>query len=103
MGHTAKGEWYLLATMAERMGVKQLRDTLTATIRRVRAGETIEVTHQDVVVAVLSPVDNDRISRLVASGEVALPTEPMGPFRLHPVTGPMSASEAIEEDRAESR
>jgi antitoxin (DNA-binding transcriptional repressor) of toxin-antitoxin stability system len=40
----------------ERIGIRELRDTLTATIRRVRAGETFEVTHDGVPVALLAPV-----------------------------------------------
>ena len=90
-----------MVTMATRMGVRQLRDTLTATIRRVQQGETIEVTHHGSPVAVLSPVPSDRIERLVASGEVTR-GEPLDrPLRRYPVTGGLSASQAIEDDRAE--
>jgi prevent-host-death family protein len=87
--------------MATRMGIRQLRDTLPATIRRVQRGETIEVTHHGAPVAVLAPLPADRIERLVASGEVT----GGGPLdverRRYPVTGPVSASRAIGEDRAE--
>jgi prevent-host-death family protein len=87
--------------MATRMGVRQLRDTLTSTIRRVQQGETIEVTHHGSPVAVLSPLPADRIERLVASGEVSR-GEPLDrPLRRFPVTGSASASQAIEDDRAE--
>jgi prevent-host-death family protein len=83
------------------MGIRQLRDTLTATIRRVQRGETIEVTHHGSPVAVLAPLPEDRIERLVAGGDVT-PGEPVGrPLRRHPVVGDLSASEAIEDDRAE--
>jgi prevent-host-death family protein len=83
------------------MGIRQLRDTLTATIRRVQRGETIEVTHHGAPVAVLAPLAADRIGRLVAGGEVT-PGKPLErPLRRHPVTGPLSASQAIEDDRAE--
>jgi prevent-host-death family protein len=83
------------------MGIRQLRDTLTATIRRVQRGETIEVTHHGAPVAVLAPVPADHIERLVASGEVT-PGRPLDrPLRRYPVTGMLSASQAIEEDRAE--
>jgi prevent-host-death family protein len=91
----------LVVTMATRMGVRQLRDTLTATIRRVQQGETIEVTHHGSPVAVLSPLPADRIERLVASGEVSR-GEPLDrPLRRFPVTGSARASQAIEDDRAE--
>jgi antitoxin (DNA-binding transcriptional repressor) of toxin-antitoxin stability system len=87
--------------MATRMGIRELRDTLTATIRRVRMGETIEVTHHGALVALLAPVPRDRIDRLVAAGEVAPGTPLTQPPRRFPVTGEQTASQAIEDDRAE--
>jgi prevent-host-death family protein len=83
------------------MGIRELRDTLTQTIRRVQRGETIEVTHHGAPVAVLAPVAADRIDRLVAAGEVA-PGRPLDrlPQRF-PITGERTASQALEEDRAE--
>jgi len=86
--------------MATSMGIRQLRDSLTATIRRVQRGETIEVTHHGSPVAVLSPVSGDRIQRLVAAGDVTPATPLDGRLDRFPVTGAMSASEAIEDDRA---
>jgi prevent-host-death family protein len=87
--------------MATRMGIRQLRDHLTATIRRVRAGETIEVTHDGEPVAVLSPYRRDRIEELVATGRIRPATRPLYPLPDPlPITGPMTASEALEEDRA---
>jgi prevent-host-death family protein len=83
------------------MGVRELRDHLTATLRRVRAGETIEVTHHGAPVAILAPVPADRIDQLVAGGDVALGKPLRGPLRRYTVTGETSASQAIEEDRAE--
>ena len=86
--------------MATRMGVRELRDSLTSTLRRVRAGETVEVTHHGEPIAVLSPVRADRIGRLVARGDVT-PGEPLArPLRRFPVTGELNASQAIEDDRA---
>jgi len=96
-----RSRWYDVDTMATRMGIRQLRDSLTATIRRVRTGETIEVTHHGAPVAVLSPVPAGRIDRLVAAGDVT-PGEPLArPLRRFPVTGEMTASQAVEHDRAE--
>lgn len=87
--------------MATQMGIRELRDTLTATVRRVQRGETIEVTHHGRPVAVLAPLPAGRIERLVAGGDVT-PGGPVGRARRrHPVTGEMSASQAIEVDRAE--
>ena len=87
--------------MATRMGIRELRDNLTSTIRRVRKGETIEVTHHGAPVAVLAPVPAGRIDRLIASGDVT-PADPLArrPGRF-PVTGELTASKAIEDDRAE--
>jgi prevent-host-death family protein len=87
--------------MATKMGIRQLRDTLTATIRRVQRGETIEVTHHGSPVAVLTPVPADRLERLVARGDISPGKSLDRPLRRHPVTGDLSASEAIEDDRAE--
>lgn len=86
--------------MTRRMGIRELRDTLTATIRRVRAGETIEVTHDGTPVAVLSPFGRDPLDELLASG-AATPAVPLTALlrRFPPVAGP--ATEALEDDRAE--
>lgn len=87
--------------MATQIGIRKLRDTLTATVRRVQRGETIEVTHHGSPVAVLAPLPGDRISRLTAGGDVT-PGEPLErALRRYPATGELSASQAIEDDRAE--
>ena len=83
------------------MGIRELRDNLTEAIRRVRGGETIEVTRDGVPVALISPVPTDRIERLIAGGGVSRPVPLSRPIDLFPVTGPMTAAEALEEDRAE--
>jgi prevent-host-death family protein len=87
--------------MATRIGIRELRDHLTATLRRVRAGETIEVTHHGAPVAILAPVPADRIDQLVAGGDVVLGEPLRGPLRRYAVTGEMTASQAIEQDRTE--
>ncbi len=90
-----------MVTMPEQMGIRELRDNLTATIRRVRAGETIEITHHRERVAVLAPARADRIERLHAASDIT-PGKPLErPLRRHPPTGPLTASEALVEDRAE--
>ena len=90
-----------MTTVRSRIGIRELRDTLTATIRRVRSGETLEITHDGEPVAILAPVRGDRIQRLIAGADVAAPIPLAEPLRRFPVTGEMTASEAIEEDRAE--
>jgi prevent-host-death family protein len=83
-----------------RMGIRELRDTLTKTIREVRAGESIEITHDGEPVALLSPVVSDRIDWLIAAGLATAPVRPLELREPLPVTGPITASEALEEDRA---
>jgi prevent-host-death family protein len=87
--------------MADRIGIRKLRENLTATLRRVRAGESVEITHDGVPVAVLAPLPSDRIARLLATGDVTQEKPLDQPLCRFPVTGPLTASEAIEEDRAE--
>jgi antitoxin (DNA-binding transcriptional repressor) of toxin-antitoxin stability system len=87
--------------MRSRIGIRELRDTLTATIRRVRQGETLEVTHDGVPVAILAPLPGDRIQQLLAAGEATPPTDGIESLRRYPVTGTMTAAQAIEDDRAE--
>ena len=84
-----------------RMGIRELRDNLTKTIRRVRAGETIEITHDGEPVVLLSPLPTGRIERLLARGDVSRPEPLTGPIRRVRVTGPVTASEALERDRDE--
>lgn len=87
--------------MATPMGIRQLRDTLTATIRRVQRGETIEVTHHGEPVALLAPLPSDRIERLVSRGGVTLGEPLRVALRRYPVAGEMTAGEAVEDDRRE--
>jgi prevent-host-death family protein len=87
--------------MPEQIGIRELRDNLTATIRRVRAGETIEITHHRERVAVLAPARADRIDRLHAASDIT-PGVPLDePLRRYPVMGAITASDALQEDRAE--
>ena len=85
-----------------RIGIRELRDNLTATIRRVRAGEAFEVTHDGEPVALLAPLPSDRLTRLRAAGIVQPAKRPFDVNAIKPVraTGPMTASEALEEDRS---
>jgi prevent-host-death family protein len=85
--------------MATRMGIRELRDTLTQTIRRVRGGETIEVTHDGEPVAVIAPYRRNRLDQLIAEGKAT----PGGPFRppkrLYEAKGPKTASQILQEGR----
>ena len=87
--------------MADQIGIRELRDRLTATIRRVRAGETIEVTHHGRPVAVLAPARADRIDRLLEATDIT-PGEPLDrPVRRFAPAGALTASQALEDDRAD--
>lgn len=90
-------------TTVTRIGIRELRDTLTQTIRRVRNGESIAVTHDGTPVALIVPYPEDRISQLIAEGKVRpalrAPTYPL-PEPLKQ-TGPISASEALADDRGD--
>ncbi len=87
--------------MLERMGIRELRDNLTSTLRRVRSGATIEITHHGQPVATLAPVRGDRIDQLVAAGDIAASRSLAQPLRRFPVSSGVTASQALEEDRAE--
>jgi antitoxin (DNA-binding transcriptional repressor) of toxin-antitoxin stability system len=72
-------------------------------MRRVRNGETLEVTHDGEPVALISPLAKSTVDRLVAAGLATPARRRFDPRRItpRPVTGPMTASEALEEDRAD--
>ncbi len=54
------------------MGVRELRQNLSVYLRRVRIGETLEVTERGHPVALLTPLPDraDPIARLAAEGRV---------------------------------
>lgn len=83
------------------MGIRELRDSLTATIRRVRAGETIEITHHHQPVAMLTPVRRDRIERLVEASDITAAAPLRRSLRHFPPTGGLTATKALEDDRSE--
>ena len=60
---------YILCVM-ERVGVRELRQNLSVYLRRVRRGETLEVTERGEPVALLQPIvaADDRFARLEARG-----------------------------------
>lgn len=90
--------------MAERVGVRELRQNLSRWLRRVESGETFEVTERGRPVAQLTPLppDDDVIARLSREGRIAraatgnladLPPPPPGP------PGEKSLSEILQELR----
>lgn len=86
--------------MATRMGIRELRDTLTRTIRRVQAGETIEVTNDGEPVAVIVPYRRSKLDQLIAEGKATPGRRPFRvPSRLYEAKGPKTASEILIEGR----
>jgi prevent-host-death family protein len=84
-----------------RMGIRELRDNLTAAVRRVRAGEVVEVTHDGEPVALLTAVPRRRLDRLLVLGDATAPVALERPISRFPVVTGRSASDALEDDRAE--
>jgi prevent-host-death family protein len=85
-----------------RIGIRELRDNLTSTIRRVRAGEAFEVTHDGEPVAILSPVKRSRLDELIAAGQVTPARRPLNFSRKRfPVVGGRTSQEILDDLRAE--
>ncbi len=85
-----------------RIGIRELRDNLTSTIRRVRAGEAFEVTHDGEPVAILTPVKRSRLEELIAAGQVTPAKRPLNLSRKRfTPTGDRTASEYLEDGRAD--
>ena len=63
-----------------RIGIRELRESLSSALRRVRQGELLEVTDRGRPVARIVPVGGaGRLERLVVSGKVYPPNAP-GPL-----------------------
>ena len=56
--------------MEDQIGIRELRTHLTRTIRRVRQGRTITVTHDGDPVARIIPIPADALDEMYARGEV---------------------------------
>jgi prevent-host-death family protein len=89
--------------MPQRVGIRELRDNLTTLMRRVRNGETLEVTHDGAPVALISPFSQNTVDRLIVSGLASPPRRRFDVTRIksRAVTGPMTASDALEQDRSD--
>jgi prevent-host-death family protein len=88
----------------DRVGVRELRQNLSVYLRRVVAGETLEVTDRGQPVALLAPLGgrDDPFTRLAAAGRLRPPEG--APRDLGaPLKGAPSLSAALAEERAERR
>jgi prevent-host-death family protein len=90
-----------------RVGVRELKQNASAVLRRVIAGESIEITQRGRPVAMLVPLpqEEDLLERVIAQG---LATRANGnlldlPPPLKPKPGSMLPSEALAELRADER
>lgn len=86
------------------IGIKELRDTLARTIRRVEEGERIEVTRDGKRVAVIAPLSEDPLTRLLATGRARPPRHPFrvpDPASLPRLKGRRTASEVLLDGRDE--
>ena len=101
LGPPAAGDVLLWSHMVTRLGVRELRDSLTRVLRRVRAGETVEITSDGEPVAVLSPYEPDVVARLVAAGRLRPPSGPLALPERVPPSGRVSASDALAEGRGD--
>ena len=84
------------------IGVRELRQRASEFLRRVEAGETIEVTDRGRPVALLSPIPNvSPIERLRASGRLITASEQALPEPIESAddaTPPSAVLEALRDD-----
>jgi len=89
-----------------RVGVRELRQNLSVYLRRVKAGETLEVTERGEVVALLEPKRPERMSvldRLIAEGRVTPATVDHRTIPPPPKIPGRPLSEILQEMRDEER
>jgi len=85
--------------MSEEVGIRELRQNLSAVLARVQAGERLVVTSHNRPVAELVPInqDDDPLQRLIDQGLASAPREPFGDFEPLPnPEGGSPLSEALE-------
>jgi prevent-host-death family protein len=99
---------YTVSTM-DRIGIRELKQQASAVIRRVAAGESIEITDYGHPVARLVPLRGGQLEQLVAEGRSTEPRadlfDLMDDARLPMAVeaGSSAASDALAEVRADER
>jgi prevent-host-death family protein len=92
----------------EKVSVSQLKDQLSAYLKKVRAGQTVVVTDRNTPIARLEPIgptvgDSERVAELVRQGLVTLPKDPPLSIeeirRMRPVAPGARLLEALLEER----
>jgi prevent-host-death family protein len=100
---------YLVDTMSNSVGIRELRQQASAVLRRVVAGEVIEVTEHGHPIARIVPLRRSVLDQLVIEGRASEAEgdllEVMGELGLPgvPELGCMSPSQALAELRADER
>ena len=91
-------------TILDRVGVRELRQNLSVYLRRVKGGESLEVTDRGRGVALLVPLAEgaSALERLIRAGRARAPEH--GLAELAPAAGEptRTLSRALEEERSES-
>jgi prevent-host-death family protein len=85
------------------VGVRELRQNLSAYLRRVAVGESFEVTERGVRVAVLAPLPEEStpLGRLVSSGRASRPDGDVLDLVPPPGSSSSRLGDALEEEREE--
>lgn len=89
-----------------RVGVRELRQNLSVYLRRVKAGETLEVTEQGRAVGLLTPLPKrpaSRLDRLIASGVARPATGSLADLGPPPAARGRPLSVVLDELRGEER
>jgi antitoxin (DNA-binding transcriptional repressor) of toxin-antitoxin stability system len=87
-----------------RVGVRELRQNLSVYLRRIKAGETLEVTERGQIVARLTPPPSKTLSplqRLIAEGRATAPSRSHQDLPLPPSIPGRPLSEILQEMRDE--
>jgi prevent-host-death family protein len=91
-------------TEHDRVGIRELRQHLTVYLRRVVAGEVLQVTDRGRPVALLTPLPErgSVLERLVAEGRVVPARGSLNDLEPPPrAAEPRPTSQALDEDRSE--
>ncbi len=93
-----------MAIKERRVGVRELRQNLTVYLRRVHAGETLEVTERGQPVALLTPVPSrsSGVRRLVSAGRATAPSGELLDLGAPPKSGKIrrgAMARALERER----
>ena len=88
--------------MEERIGIRELRARLTQTIRRVREGQAVTVTHAGAPVARIIPMPADLVDEMYARGEIVRGTPLDDPVVPHePLPDTPASEDVISQGRDE--